>query len=193
MKRLLALLTIFALTAAPLATRVEAQGQAATNRGISVPVAGAAAGGAGTFTGTLRITRFVNSGGQMMAQGILTGIGTVAGQSQSIIRTVSVPVDLAQSVATAAPAAAAAPAPAAIGAQAVCDILHLVLGPLHLDLLGLVIDLNQVVLDITAEQGPGNLLGNLLCAITGLLDGGSTNQLAQLLNQLLGILGGLGL
>ena len=29
-------------------------------------------------------------------------------------------------------------------AAAACDILHLILGPLHLDLLGLVVDLNQV-------------------------------------------------
>ena len=57
-------------------------------------------------------------------------------------------------------------------AQSTCEILRLVLGPLHLDLLGLQVDLNRVVLVITAEQGPGNLLGNLLCALAGLLDGG---------------------
>ncbi len=73
-----------------------------------------------------------------------------------------------------------------------CDILSLVLGPLHLDLLGLVVDLNQVVLDITAQSGAGNLLGNLLCAITGLLDAGSLGaQLVGLLNQLIGVLGAL--
>ena len=70
-----------------------------------------------------------------------------------------------------------------------CDILNLVLGPLHLDLLGLVIDLNQVILTITATTGAGDLLGNLLCAITGLLDAGSLGaQLVNLLNQLVGIL-----
>jgi hypothetical protein len=66
-----------------------------------------------------------------------------------------------------------------------------VLGPLHLDLLGLVVDLNQVVLNITAVPGAGNLLGNLLCAVTGLLD--NPGALANLLNQILGILNGLGL
>jgi hypothetical protein len=54
--------------------------------------------------------------------------------------------------------------------QATCDILNLVLGPLHLDLLGLVVDLNEVVLDITGETGAGNLLGNLLCGLFGILD-----------------------
>ena len=56
--------------------------------------------------------------------------------------------------------------------MAACDILNLVLGPLDLDLLGLLIHLNRVVLDIVAVAGAGNLLGNLLCAVAGLLDGG---------------------
>jgi hypothetical protein len=37
-----------------------------------------------------------------------------------------------------------------------------------LDLLGLVVDLNQV--HLTAQQGSGNLLGNLLCAVANLLN-----------------------
>jgi hypothetical protein len=53
-----------------------------------------------------------------------------------------------------------------------CDILSLVLGPLHLDVLGLVIDLNRVVLNIVGQTGAGNLLGNLLCGLVGILDGG---------------------
>lgn len=74
-----------------------------------------------------------------------------------------------------------------------CQILSLTLGPLHLDLLGLVVDLNQVVLNVTAQPGPGNLLGNLLCAVAGLLNntGGATNAITTLLNLINGILGGL--
>ncbi len=53
-----------------------------------------------------------------------------------------------------------------------CHILGLVLGPLHLDVLGLVIDLNRVILNITGQTGAGNLLGNLLCALVGILDHG---------------------
>ncbi|SOC57251.1 ABC transporter substrate-binding protein [Ornithinimicrobium cerasi] len=71
-----------------------------------------------------------------------------------------------------------------------CTILDLTLGPINLDVLGLVIDLNQVELDITAVPGAGNLLGNLLCAITGLLDGGGPLQgIGALLNRLLTGLG----
>ena len=67
------------------------------------------------------------------------------------------------------------------------------LGPLDLNLLGLEVHLNQVVLDIIATSGAGNLLGNLLCAVAGLLDGpGPLGQIAGLLNQILGILSGLG-
>jgi hypothetical protein len=52
-----------------------------------------------------------------------------------------------------------------------------------------VVDLNQVHLVITGERGPGNLLGNLLCAVAGLLDGGGNgNAIQQLLNQINAIL-----
>lgn len=83
---------------------------------------------------------------------------------------------------------------AASGIQAAsCDILNLVLGPLDLNILGLEVHLNQVVLDIVATSGAGNLLGNLLCAVAGLLDGGAVlGQIAGLLNQILAILNGLG-
>jgi len=80
-----------------------------------------------------------------------------------------------------------APQAAAVAAAATCPILHLVLGPLDLNLLGLMIHLNQVVLDITAQPGPGNLLGNLLCAVANLLNGGLPT-LPGLLNQLIGVL-----
>ena len=73
-----------------------------------------------------------------------------------------------------------------------CDILNLVLGPLDLNLLGLEIHLQRVVLDIVAAAGAGNLLGNLLCAVAGLLDGGPLagllGQLQTLLNQILAAL-----
>src|SRR3954453_24174688 len=51
-------------------------------------------------------------------------------------------------------------------AQAVCTVLDLVLGPLHLNLLGLIVDLNQVHLTITADPTKG-LLGSLLCGLAG--------------------------
>jgi hypothetical protein len=46
-----------------------------------------------------------------------------------------------------------------------CPVLDLVLGPLNLDLLGLVVDLNRVHLNITATRGRG-ALGNLFCSLS---------------------------
>jgi hypothetical protein len=45
-----------------------------------------------------------------------------------------------------------------------CQVLTLVLGPLNLDLLGLVVDLNKVNLAITATRGQG-ALGDLFCQL----------------------------
>jgi len=60
------------------------------------------------------------------------------------------------------------------------------------DLLGLQIDLSRIVLDITAQAGAGNMLGNLLCGLTGILDpptlaGPPLGQLTQILNALLAL------
>jgi hypothetical protein len=140
--------------------------------GLTVPVTGTftdALGGVGTFTGTYEIERFTTQNGALAAVTTLTGtatnsLGVVLG---TVNQTVTVPLQ----------------------ANGTCQILHLELGPLDLELLGLNVHLDRVVLDITAEQGPGNLLGNLLCGIAGLLDGdGATNAIARLLNQLLGLL-----
>jgi hypothetical protein len=46
-----------------------------------------------------------------------------------------------------------------------CPVLNLILGPLNLDLLGLVVDLNKVNLVVTATPG-GGTLGNLFCTLS---------------------------
>jgi hypothetical protein len=145
---------------------------------VTAPVTGTftdANGGTGTFTGTYTIDRFVESGDAVTSEGTLDGVLTDSTGSQ---------------VGTVAAAPAALPLdPGATAAG--CQVLDLVLGPLDLDLLGLVVTLNQVHLNITAVPGAGNLLGNLLCAVAGLLDGGPLAGLAGLLNQILAILRGL--
>ncbi|MDN4527649.1 hypothetical protein [Fictibacillus fluitans] len=83
-------------------------------------------------------------------------------------------------------------------AQPECDLLNLDLGPIFLDLLGLQLDLSEINLDLTAVPGAGNLLGNLLCAVAGLLDGdgllgggldGVLGLLESLLSELNSLLG----
>ena len=161
-------LTATAATAAPARSAAPAA-SAAHPRATAAPVAlQNVATTAGTLNGTFTPTRFVNQNGQLAV------VGTVVGTLTSGTTTTAVN-DTATSVIAAAQAAGT------------CNILNLVLGPLHLNVLGLVVDLNQVVLNITAVQGPGNLLGNLLCAVAGLLDGNGINGLATLLNHLLGL------
>jgi hypothetical protein len=61
-------------------------------------------------------------------------------------------------------------------------ILYLDIGEgLFLDLLGLEVDLEEVELDVSAVPGSGKLLGNLLSAVAGLLDGGLAGLLDDLL------------
>lgn len=50
-------------------------------------------------------------------------------------------------------------------AAVTCPVLDLILGPLNLNLLGLVVDLNQVHLTITATPG-GGALGDLFCSLS---------------------------
>ncbi len=77
--------------------------------------------------------------------------------------------------------------------QAVCDILLLDLAPIHLDLLGLVLDTSQITIDLSAQSGSGKLLGNLLCALLGILDPIALLQVVtQLLESINNILAGLG-
>jgi len=60
------------------------------------------------------------------------------------------------------------------------QILNLHLNPIHLDLLGLNVQTSSICLDITAQSGNGNLLGNLLNGLGNLL--GSGTNLSSLLS-----------
>ena len=154
---------------------------AAATKATPAPAAKAAKGGlvpivfnsaAGSFAGIFNITNFVVQDGVLKATGTLTG--TVRDATGKIIGTVTQALTL----------------PVLIGGSTgTCEILDLQIGAISLNLLGLQIDLAPISLVITAESGPGNLLGNLLCAVAGLLDGGSLTDLAGLLNRILRILG----
>ena len=140
-----------------------------------VPVTGKSKSGK-QFRGTYAIDRFRSSQGDLFAVGTLRGR---LGQRRVTERGVTMPAAL-----SAGPdAAQLPPIPNA------CEILDLVLGPIRLDLLGLVVRTNRINVRIDAVPGPGNLLGNLLCAITGLLDPQATSarQLAPALNAILAL------
>lgn len=141
----------------------------------------------GTVRGTFDPARFIYKKGVVYAVGELhatmrRGDGSLVGRAD---RQITIPVRTAAASETAGTTAAQQP-------DRTCEILHLVLGPLDLNLLGLEIHLNRVVLDIVATTGAGNLLGNLLCAVAGLLDGTATVtdllRLANILNRILSLL-----
>jgi hypothetical protein len=128
----------------------------------------------GTVRGTFKPDRWIHRGGKVFAVGQLhavlrRGNGTLVGTAD---RQVTLPLRNGTVIET---------------ARQPCDILNLVLGPLDLNLLGLHVTLNRVRLHIEAIPGPGNLLGNLLCAVAGLLDGNSPIRLTNILNRILGL------
>jgi len=133
---------------------------------LNIPV-----GTAGIFNGTLTITSFAtNAAGQLVANGTLTG--------QAVFGGVTVPISQAFTNLVVTPLTQR------------CTILHLDLGPIFLNLLGLQLTTSPITLDLTAVAGAGNLLGNLLCAVAHLLDQNPLIPAIQnLLNQINAILG----
>src|SRR4030095_15567695 len=136
--------------------------------GVTVPITGTSDKG-GKFTGAFQIQQFSVVNNQIVAVGTLTGtlsngVGNVIG---TVLKTISLIVNINNST---------------------CQILHLELGPLDLDLLGLQVHLNKVVLDIPADPN-GGLLGSLLCSIANLLNnGGLLTDIVVILNQVLALL-----
>jgi hypothetical protein len=130
------------------------------------------------FKGTFKINRFVTRHGKVYAVGRLTG----KAHGKRVSKNVRIPARMSNG-------AAAAQLPPIPGA---CQILNLQLGPINLNLLGLVVRTNRINLRIDAVPGAGNLLGNLLCGITNLLNPSSgsapavsPSQLSRILTALL--------
>jgi hypothetical protein len=135
-------------------------------------------------TGSFTPLGFSKHNGHLRTRGLVSGVvhqGNGKTRTFTVMRTFKV-----RSMNGATPGAARS----AAGAKATCRILHLVLAPLNLNLLGLKVHLDRVLLNIVAVSGAGQLLGNLLCAVAHLLDSGGTlsqllTKLGQILNQLL--------
>ena len=132
-----------------------------------------------TFTGTYTIDRFTRSGGKQYAVGTLKGRLKGRRVTRDNVR---IPVALARP----AQGSQIPPTPNA------CQILNLTLQPIDLNLLGLRVRTSRIDLRIEGVPGAGQLLGNLLCGILGILDpqGGAAatpSQLTQVLNALLAL------
>jgi hypothetical protein len=108
---------------------------------------------------TIQSLKLIN--GQLVASGIANAV--IKGKTYTVPFTAPVTIGLAQDQSAAAAAG--------------CPILDLTLGPIKLNLLGLVVQTSPICLTITAYAG-GGLLGDLLCTVAHLLDGGlSLNQI----------------
>jgi hypothetical protein len=155
------------LLAAPVAASAATTPTTTATSMKNIPVTGKAHNGK-AFSGHFTVTRFVTRDGKTFAQGTLTGkLGSRTVKTTQVTLPAALPTssNSARSAAT-------------------CPVLHLTLGPLDLNLLGLTVHLNQVVLNIDAQSGPGNLLGNLLCSVSNLLNSGTplSGTLTGLLN-----------
>jgi hypothetical protein len=135
---------------------------------VSVPID--ISNATGSFVGSLNITNFVAQNGAVSLVGTLTGTLTNAltGVTTTITQDVVLPL---------------------LSATGSCTILHLVVGPIDLNLLGLMLHTDQIVVDLSAQAGPGNLLGNVLCGVSHLLDSNAAaTAIANILNQVLGLI-----
>ncbi len=137
----------------------------------------------GTFVGTLSIRRFEARSGQVVAIGMVRG--TVAGVETAgtvLVGEATFPV-------LAGPASQAA-APNSLVAQqqaATCQALHLDIGSVNLNVLGLVVATQPIAIDLSGDSSAP--LGNLVCTTLQTLN--NVVGLVGLLNQLLGTLTGL--
>jgi hypothetical protein len=168
-------------TSASAATSPGAAAPTATTAAAAKSITSAVTGtftnadGTGIFNGTFTPTSFSVVNGVLEATGLLKGTLTDADGTSlgSVSQAATLPVQTTGA--------------AAVG---VCSVLNLVLGPLNLNLLGLVVTLNEVHLNITAV--PGSLLGDLLCDVANLLNGGGLggllSEVSALLNEILAAL-----
>jgi hypothetical protein len=167
-----AIAAVTAFTIAPAApAAAPATGGVATISPNPVPLTGTITSlGGGTFSGTISQIQFVTQNGQLALRGLVNGtLTTATGTLPVVDHLVTLPIGNAAS-------------------QGACTILDLTIQPIDLNLLGLMVHTDTIHLLISAQPGPGNLLGNLLCGVANLLNGsGNTNAIANLLNNLLGL------
>jgi hypothetical protein len=119
------------------------------------------------------VKKFVARGGRLVAVGEVIGTYTSADGTEVARQPFAVNVKRIK-----AGSKASREMHARLGPQQatrICDILSLNLAPLRLELLGLIVELDRVVLTIKADSN-GGLLGSLLCGLAG--PGATSNQAA---------------
>jgi hypothetical protein len=156
MSRKLAALAVLVAVAA-LAFAASATSSAGTPQTAKATSATAATTQIGSVTTRLTINRFVKRGKRLYAVGTATStFAPTPDQAQkypskTVRRAFTAPVKKLKRIQS---------------AKRICPVLDLTLGPLDLNLLGLMVHLDRVHLTITADSN-GGLLGSLLCSLAG--------------------------
>ena len=192
---LVALMTI-GLIIPPTASKAEPP----SPKALVLPLAGTGANGE-TFSGTVAVQRFVQKDGHVYAIGIVSG--SLSGPLGPIGTAVYLPAAFLVRVngQTARvedgrihPASLSAPGHGArlmLVQATTCGVLHLDLGAINLNLLGVVVTTTPVTIDINGDTG--GPLGALVCAVLATLNNvvGLVNLLNSLLSLVTGLVGGL--
>jgi hypothetical protein len=155
---------------------------------LYLPIAGTVTRGGtpiGSFAGTLSVQKFSERDGQLVAIGMVSGtLTTSEGTFTSLSGPMQFPVGDPRSVRSAS--AAAGNAQVTPQQAATCQILHLEVGAITFNVLGLQVTTQPIAIDLSGVSGGTNVLGQLICTILE-----AVGSIVGLLNTLLGLLGGL--
>ena len=116
-----------------------------------VPLSGTTTKGNKQLTGTYTIERFIAKGDKLYSDGTFKG---KVGKKKVTKENVRLPATVANATARPRPARSRRCRCPPLPAGNACSILSLDLGPINLNLLGLVVRTNQIQLRIDAVQGP---------------------------------------
>jgi hypothetical protein len=165
-----------------------AQPPAQPRKPLQLAIVGHAAGG-GTFAGTLSIQKFAVRDDQLVAIGMVSG--TLTGpMGFTMGTTLTGPLALPVTVGPRpAPTPISIVRREAVIQQQLCDLVHIEVQPITIDVLGLQVTTLPLGLDLIADATGTNVLGHLVCTILETV--GNVLGLVDLLNALLGLLTGL--
>ena len=157
---------------------------------LAVPLTGSVVStGGGSFTGTLILQRFAVRHGQPVAIGAVSGTIRTLTSSRTVLHAlIELPVSVGQGAGFQPQRGTSnLDGPTLRFVQATCEIVNVSIGGTDLDLLGLTLHLDPVVLALDGNSG--GVLGNLVCQVLALVN--NVVGLVGILNLILGLLGGL--
>ena len=181
-------LAILLLATAALADRSDKQGKD-SSAPLQLPIVGLVTTIGplkdAPFAGTLSVQRFEVRDGQVVAIGIVRG--AVAGAWTALVGEFPLSVK-------ASPGSRGAAPPNSLAAQqqaTTCEALHLDIGVVNLNVLGLMVATQPIAIDLSGDSSAP--LGNLVCTTLQTLNDlvGLVGLLNQILSTLTGLVGGL--